>query len=232
MYLTRLALVLSILVSVAWLAAQDPIDAAEVLPRDQVCDVTADYFLGLEDYPRAIEIHRKLIAARPLDALAHYHLGFAYGMLGMSREELSEYGRAADLGLRQWDLFLNLGIAYLEEDELRGATNALRSAVSLGVNHPEAHYNLGLAYERQKMFPEAQREVGESLQLDPNQPDALNTMAIIDTEMGNDADARKLWSELTRTQPNFAPARTNLAALDRLDHRTVFSVATQERLDH
>lgn len=82
------------------------------------------------------------------------------------------------------------------------------------------------------MFAEAQREFAESLQLDPDQPDARNTMAIIYMEIGNDADARKLWSELTRTQPNFAPARTNLAILDRLDHRQVFSLATQERLDH
>jgi Flp pilus assembly protein TadD len=223
---------LSILATAACLLAQDPIAVAEVLQREQICDVTADYFLGTEDYPRAIEIHRKLIIARPLDALAHYHLGFAYGMLGMTREELTEYRRAVDLGLKQWDLFLNLGIAYLEEDELQGATSALRSAVSLGLNHPEAHYNLALAFERQKMFAEAQREVAESLQLDPNQPDARNTMAIIDMEMGYDADARKLWSELARTQPNFAPARTNLAILDRLDHRRVFSLATQERLDH
>ena len=223
---------LSILASVVYLAAQDRIAVAEDLQQDQVCDVAADYFLGIEDYPRAIELHRKLISGQPLDALAHYHLGFAYGMLGMTREEVTEYRRAVDLRLKQWDLFLNLGIAYLEEDELQGATSALKSAVSLGVNHSEAHYNLGLAFERQKMFAEAQRELAEALQLDPNQADARNTMAIIDMEMGNDADARKLWSELARTQPNFAPARTNLAILNRLGNRQVFSLATQERRDH
>jgi Flp pilus assembly protein TadD len=219
MSLRRPALILSIVCLLAFFVVQDRIAIAEVLKQDQICDATADYFLGVEDYPKAVEIHRALISARPSNALAHYHLGFAYGMLGKSREELFEYRRAVDLGLKQWDLFLNLGILYLEEDQIQAATRALTSAVLLGPNHSEAHYNLGLVFERQRIFGKARRELAQSLQLDPNQPDARNTMAIIDLQEGKNADARKLWSELTRTQPNFAPACANLAILDGLDRR-------------
>ena len=69
--------------------------------HDEVCDATADYFLGAEDYPQAVESHLRVIAAHPDDALAHYHLGFAYGMLGSHRDELTEYLRAVGLGLKQ-----------------------------------------------------------------------------------------------------------------------------------
>src|SRR5712664_324280 len=121
--------------------------SANVSSGNEICDATADYFLGIEDYPETAKLHRILIAAHPDDALAHYHLGFTYGMLGRHTEELAEYRRAVSLGLKQWDLFLNLGLAYLQD----GNADAATDAVALGPGHAGAHFNLGLAYERRGM---------------------------------------------------------------------------------
>jgi len=41
--------------------------------QDQLCDVRADYALRVEDYPRAIALHLKLLRSDSHDALAHYH---------------------------------------------------------------------------------------------------------------------------------------------------------------
>jgi hypothetical protein len=49
-----------------------------------------------------------------INALAHYHLGFALGMVNHRTAELREYRRGETLGLRNWDLFLNMGLAQLE----------------------------------------------------------------------------------------------------------------------
>lgn len=212
-----LALAISILAFIVSFAARDWVATAAPATQDETCDATADYFLGVENYSRAVELHRSLIAAYPDKALAHYHLGFAYGMLGMRNKELAEYRRAAALGLKQWDLFLNLGRVYLEEGDTAAAIEALTSAVSLGPGHPESHYNLGLAYERRGMLAQARHELTESLRLNPGQPDALNMMAVIDAERGDRTNARKLWSELVRIEPGFAPARANLTILGRID---------------
>ncbi|HEV2174744.1 MAG TPA: tetratricopeptide repeat protein [Nitrospira sp.] len=187
--------------------------SAAVSSRYDICDATADYFLGIEDYPEAAKLHRILVAAHPDEALAHYHLGFAYGMLGRHTEELAEYRRAASLGLKQWDLFLNLGLAYLEDGNNDAATDTLTTAVALGPGHPEAHFNLGLVYERRGMLAEAKREMLTSLRLDPNQPEARNMLGVIYAEDGDYATAHEVWSELART--GFEPARSNLAILDR-----------------
>src|SRR5260370_34485096 len=95
----------------------------------QVCDVNADYSLGVEDYADAIRIHREILRKNPGDALAHYHLGFAEGMIGNRATEIDEYRRAEVLGLRIWDLYLNQGLAELESGDLDAATNSLRMAV-------------------------------------------------------------------------------------------------------
>ena len=69
----------------------------------------------MEDYTEAIRRHRIVIDDNPGNALAHYHLGFAYGVVGKHRQELAEYQKAINLGLDDWQLFLNLGLLYLED---------------------------------------------------------------------------------------------------------------------
>jgi Flp pilus assembly protein TadD len=98
----------------------------------QVCDVKADFALGIEDYAAATRLHREIVRKNPDNALAHYHLGFAEGMIGDRSAEIGEYQRARALGLRTWDLFLNLGLAQLETRDLEAASNSLRKAVLLG----------------------------------------------------------------------------------------------------
>jgi tetratricopeptide (TPR) repeat protein len=181
--------------------------------EQQVCDVRADYALGVEDYSEAIRLHTELIRKHPDNALAHYHLGFAAGMMGNKKAEVSEYQRAAALGLKDWDLFLNLGLAQLEIGELDAATDSLRQAVLLGENHSESHFNLALAYERRGLVADAERETLASLRLNPRQPDACNLLGVIDAQTGQTVRASLVWRELVNDVPDYEPARTNLALL-------------------
>ena len=182
---------------------------------DQLCDVEADYALGREDYATAIVLHRRLLQSRPDSALAHYHLGFAYGMMGRNSEELSEYLTSARLGLRNWDLFLNLGLAYLDQHELRRAAEALETAVSRGPEHAEAHFNLAIAYERENRLSEALREIAVARRLAPEDPDVANTNAIICVETGDLVGARHIWTYLVQLVPDYPLARANLSILNR-----------------
>jgi Flp pilus assembly protein TadD len=182
-------------------------------PAKEICDVDADFALGLEDYPTAIALHRKVLRAHNDNALAHYHLGFAYGMTGDSRDEISEYLAAAKLGLNKWDLFLNLGLAYLGQNDGPKASKELQTAVLLGPDHPEAHFNLAIAYERSNRLREALQEITVSLRLAPLDPDEGNTKAIICVELGDLVCAHDEWVHLVRVAPDYVPARVNLAIL-------------------
>ncbi len=184
---------------------------------EQVCDPLADYFLGMEDYPEAIRRHRIVISDDPTNALAHYHLGFAYGVVGQHRQELAEYQKAIALGLDDWQLFLNLGLLYLESGQNRDATQVLRLAALLGPERPETHFNLALAYERRGALAQAEQEALLSLQMDPSQPDARNTLGAIYAEEGKYVRASQEWNELVGEIPNYAPARTNLAILQHVE---------------
>jgi tetratricopeptide (TPR) repeat protein len=182
---------------------------------ERVCDVAADVALGLGDYPTAIALHRRLLQSDGNNALAHYHLGFAYGMAGRTTEEITEYRAAISLGLKNWDLFLNLGLAYFDRHELENATAAFQTAVALGAEHAETHFNLAVVYEQENRLDEALKEIVASLALAPEDLDAANTDAIICAKMGNLVFARNIWTQLVQVAPDYAPARTNLAILNR-----------------
>jgi Flp pilus assembly protein TadD len=179
----------------------------------QICDVGADYSLGIEDYLEAIRRHDDIVRKHPGDALAHYHLGFALGMMGERVAEAKEYMQAEALGLRSWDLSLNLGLAQLEGGDLDAATDSLRRAVLLGEDHFESHYNLALADERRGMLAEAEHETLASLRLNPEQPDARNLLGIVYALEGETESASLVWRELLRDLSDYQPARANLVIL-------------------
>jgi Tfp pilus assembly protein PilF len=183
----------------------------------QVCDPLADYYLGMEDYPAAIRRHLVVIREHPDNALAHYHLGFAYGVTGRHRRELLEYRRAVALGLDNWQVFLNLGLVYLENGQLENATEVLRLATLLGPYQSETHFNLGLTYERRGMLGDAEQEMLLALRLNPQEVDVRNTLGLIYAEEGRYALAREEWSDLLGADPAYTPARENLALLQRAE---------------
>ena len=191
--------------------------AAGLKADDQVCDPIADYYLGMEDYPQAIRRHEAVIRDHPDNALAYYHLGFAYGVTGDHRNELIDYQKAVELGLNDWQLFLNMGLLYLDNGRIDRATEMLRLAALLGPYHPEGHFNLGLAYERLGNLPQAEQELLLSLRLDPDQNDARNQLGVIYAEEGNLARAHQEWSDLVNADPDYSPARANLAILQRVE---------------
>jgi Flp pilus assembly protein TadD len=180
--------------------------------EQQLCDVGADYALGVEHYSEAIRLHTEVVRKRPDDALALYHLGFAEGMVGNRAVELRKYQRAAALGLRNWDLFLNVGLAQLENGDLDAATHSLRRAVLLGEDHPESHFNLALVYERRGLLADAEREM-LALRLNPGEVDTRNSLGVIYPEEGKTVRAGLVWRELVREVPDYEPARRNLRLL-------------------
>lgn len=180
----------------------------------QVCDIDADYSLGVEDYSESIRRHVEVIRQHPDNAIAHYHLGFARGMLGDKAAEIGEYQHAEALGLRSWDLFLNKGLAQFEDGKVNAAVESVRLAVRLGGDHFEAHFELARLDERIGMLAEAERETLKSLQLSPGHPEARNLLGVIYADQGHATRACSIWRELVDELPDYQPALINLSLLD------------------
>ncbi|HKD69852.1 MAG TPA: tetratricopeptide repeat protein [Candidatus Binataceae bacterium] len=192
------------------------LSTASASTLEAVCDAEADYALGSEDYPEAIRLHQQLIALHPGNALAHYHLGFAYGMMGRRADEIDEYVAAIALGDNDWDLYLNLGLAYLEDGKMEKSIESFKDGVAIDGSHYELHFDLAVAYERSGRFSEALPEISAALRLNPGDLEIYNMQAAIYAELGDFGRARAEWTTLTRAAPDYVPARHNLELLDGL----------------
>jgi tetratricopeptide (TPR) repeat protein len=116
-------------------------------------------------------------------------------MTGRGAEEVGEYLTSAHLGLRNWDLFLNLGLVYLGERKLAPPADAFAIAASLGPEHVETHFILAIIYERENKSDDALREIMAALHLTPDDPEVANMNAIIRVESGDMAGVREIWAE-------------------------------------
>jgi len=214
----HLVAALLVAITAQWQGSSLPAASADTKSaQEQLCDPMADFYLGMEDYPETIKRHIAVIQRHPDNAVAHYHLGFAYGMTGQRDDELKQYQQAVSLGLSDWELFLNLGLLHLENKRIQAASDVLRLATLVGPERPETHFNLGLAYEEQREFAKAEQEILLSLQLNPDQPDAHNNLGVIYAELGNYGRAREEWGELLAELPTYVPAKANLAILNRVE---------------
>jgi tetratricopeptide (TPR) repeat protein len=179
--------------------------------REEICNVSADSALGLRGL-----FHCDNAPSRtaPVSQRRRARALSSWFCLRHEGRYTEEYLEAAKLGLDKWDLYLNLGLAFLGRNDSLKATNALKMAVLLGSDHPEAHFNLALVFERRRQLPEALQEITAALRLAPEDPEERNARAVICAELEDLACARDEWTRLLRVAPEYVPARANLAILN------------------
>ena len=143
-----------------------------------VCPEYADLPLRQGRFEEAVQQHLRVLSQEPGNGLAHYHLGYAYGQLGLHSDEVGEYLRAIDLGMERGDLFYNLGMAYMELGEYEMAEQSFRRAVDIEPECGENHRGLGMASLRQEHYHEALISCRRATKLEPNDPDNWHCLAL------------------------------------------------------
>ncbi|MCK5551797.1 MAG: tetratricopeptide repeat protein, partial [Deltaproteobacteria bacterium] len=138
-----------------------------------ICDKGADSYLEKGDWQKAIESHERIVRENPHFALAHYHLGYAYGFMGKQDREIDEYERAIQLGLKRFDLFYNLGMVYAEHlGDYDRALELFKQAERMDPKDDEIHYALGLAYWFKEAESQAVAELLKTINLNPRHIEA------------------------------------------------------------
>ncbi|MEW6682659.1 MAG: tetratricopeptide repeat protein [Nitrospirota bacterium] len=188
---------------------------AKILPAQEICNEEADRLLEAGEWQKTIEQHQQIIRQAPNLALAHYHLGIAYGQIEQYAQEVSEYQKAIALGLQKADLYYNLGIALGENfHDYPGAIAAFTHAVRLVPSDADFHFNLGFAYLLNNEQGPAERELQEALRLDPTNLPARLSLGSLYADQKEFQKAKDQWNEVLRLDPSNAEALANLKWLE------------------
>ncbi len=184
-----------------------------------ICDREADLHLEMGDWDKAIESHELIIREKPNFALAHYHLGYAYGFKGRHDREIEEYEKAIHLGLKRFDLFYNLGMAYSEYlGNYDKALDILKQAEMMDPKNDEIHYALGLTYWFKEEESQAVVEFLKVINLNPRHIEAHSLLGEIYFRRGQYDFAKAEWERVLELDPNNEMARKRLEEVEDLLH--------------
>jgi tetratricopeptide (TPR) repeat protein len=173
-----------------------------------VCDPAADEAMRRSDYEMGILLHERFLEKEPSNALALYHLGYAYGQKGEHLKEVSHYEKAISLGFKTDLIFFNLGMTYGELDEAEKSIASFKKALDINADSSDNHFGLAMAYY-QMGFNErpAEEEFLKAIAINPANLDARLYLSILYSEMGEIEKANGQLGEILKIEPNHPGAR-------------------------
>ncbi len=139
------------------------------------CDEKADRIMASGDLEQGIKLHREFIRNNPDNAVAWYHLGYAFGLKGMTKEEISCYEKAEALGYKgNGDIYFNLGMAFAQAEKYQKAEQAFLKSIAIKPDRFEARVNLARIYIEDLDKPlKARDQLLIVLKADPENEEAL-----------------------------------------------------------
>jgi tetratricopeptide (TPR) repeat protein len=178
------------------------------------CNREADEALKRHDYREGIRLHLKFLEEEPGNALALYHLGYAYGHTGDHEREVFFYERAASLGFEEDHIFFNLGMAYGELNRIEEAIKAFQKALDLDPHSADNHFGLALAYQRSVADRQAEEEFLKAIEIDPAHVDARLYLSMLYADRGEMEKAASQLRDILKIDPSNSGAREFLKRIE------------------
>ena len=148
------------------------------------CDKEADEAMKRNDYEAGISLHERFLEKEPENALALYHLGYAYGQIGEHLREVSYYEKAIALGFTEEGMFFNMGMTYCELGKVEKATSAFKEALKINPGSANNHFGLGMAYHITVTNGLAEEELLKAIEIDPRHADARLLLSLLYADWG------------------------------------------------
>ena len=194
-------------------AKREMVKESVPVPR-WTCNREADEAMKRHDYQEAIRLHQKILETEPDNALALYHLGYAYGQLADHEQEVFFYERAAVLGYTEGNIFFNLGMAYGELNRIDEAVESFQKALTLDPDSADNHFGLGLAYQRGVKDRRAEEEFLKAIELDPAHVEARLYLSMLYADRGEMQKAASQLREILKIDPSNSGVRELLKRIE------------------
>ncbi len=150
------------------------------------------------------------------------------GLAGLARRTDPSAGRPVDPGARDElarrieaaratpgsaDAHYNLAVVLAERGRRSEAVRQYSEAIRIDPGHARAHGNLGVLLARANRLDESLIHFHQAILLKPDSPGVLTSMGGVHYLKGNFKEAVEQYTAALRIDPNFKPARDNLARL-------------------
>jgi tetratricopeptide (TPR) repeat protein len=179
------------------------------------CDDTSDEAMKRKDYAAGISLHERFLEREPQNALALYHLGYAYGRTGNHRKEVLFYEKALALGYNSDHIYFNLGMAYGELNYSKKSIRTFKQAIDMNPNSADNHFGLAIACHRSGNNSRAEKEFLAAIKLDPRHMEARLSLSTLYRDQGDIQKATSQLRQLLKIDPNNERARELLETIEK-----------------
>lgn len=138
------------------------------------------------------------------DPVTSNHLGVVLSAMGRLDEGMTRFQRAGSHERAEFEVYYNLGRAYIEHGKPEAGVEYLRHAFQLNPNAPDVHVVLGAAYllrGKPELMPEALRHLKRALQINSQHRIAFADLALALLESKNFEGAVKVITQALRVHP-------------------------------
>jgi tetratricopeptide (TPR) repeat protein len=178
-----------------------PTGNREAVGKKWICDRDADDAMNRYDYEAGISLHERLLEKQPENALAIYHLGYAYGRTRDHQNEAFCYEKAITLGLRDEQIYFNLGMAYGELNHMEKSIAAFKKALEINPNSADYHFELAMAYLAVMDKKPAEEEFLKVIRIDQGNVEARLLLSSLYVEWGELQKAAQQIREILKIDP-------------------------------
>ncbi|MFH1230398.1 MAG: tetratricopeptide repeat protein [Planctomycetota bacterium] len=156
-------------------------------------------FYYANDYQKAIESLKKVIALNPDNSDAYYVLGLAYAGIGDNDSKMESFKTAVSINPNHADANYALALAYAEMGDYKQEIEYLNKVIRIKPNYFEAHWLLGYVYSiNLGDFITAIKHYKEAIRIKPDNATLHSNIAVCYL-MSDDIESAKKEYEILKT---------------------------------
>ena len=199
---------------------QKHLEAAFVADPDEKAEALfklANTYLKHERYEKATDAFERIGKYSTSDTqTAQVFIGLARIALeqGNTKQAITHYEQAIELGLETAELYQNLGMAYMQNRDGENALKQFYRALEINANLPETLTMLGTLYAAKNKFDEAETHYKQAIALTPKVAVAYHGLAYLYGQHNQNLEkAIELARHATELSPDSAPYYNTLSWL-------------------
>ena len=124
-------------------------------------------YKDIADYPKAINLYRKLLKISP-DKILYKNLGEIYYLNSQPDHAITAFAESIKMGSKNSLIYFWIAKAYEDKKDEDNAIWAYEQAIALNRKFALAHFGLGKIYKQKNFWQKAQEEFDKAKKLDPS----------------------------------------------------------------
>ncbi len=173
----------------------------------------ANKFFKNENFEKAEKLYKKILKKFPANFDANYYLASIKAQNNKFRDAKNYMEAAIAIKPNLPELNNNLGLVYLNLNEVEKSIMYFQKAISLNKVYVIAYTNLGMAYVSIKKVPEAKESYLKAIEIDPENLLANYNLANLLKRLGDHKNSEIYYLKAIEINPNHLPSYNNVMDL-------------------